>query len=165
MIRPARPGDVPTILALIRELAEYEQAPEQVEATEDSLRDALFGADPAVFCHTAEHNGEVGGFALWFLNFSTWTGRHGIYVEDLYVRPHQRGHGYGRALLRELARIATDRGYGRMEWWVLDWNEPAHRFYARIGATAMDEWTVWRLSGPQLQRFAAEEGETAGRTP
>lgn len=165
MIRSARPGDVPTILALIQELAEYERAPEQVEATEDSLRDALFGADPAVFCHIAEHAGEVGGFALWFLNFSTWTGRHGIYVEDLYVRPHLRGHGYGTALLRELAQLATQRGYGRMEWWALDWNEPANRFYARIGAAAMDEWTVWRLSGSGLDRFTADVDETAGRTP
>lgn len=158
VIRAARPDDVPTILALIRELAEYERAPDQVEATEESLRDALFGPDPAVFCHIAEHDGPEGataGFALWFLNFSTWTGRHGIYVEDLYVRPHQRGHGHGAALLRELGRIATERGYGRMEWWVLDWNEPAIRFYERIGAAAMDDWTVWRLEEPDLARLAA----------
>lgn len=154
MIRPARSEDVPTILDLIKELADYERAPDQVEATETSLRESLFGADPAVFCHVAEHEGQIAGFALWFLNFSTWKGRHGIYLEDLYVRPHLRGFGYGTELLRTLARIATDRGYGRFEWWALDWNEPAIRFYKSIGAEAMDAWTVYRVTGHALDELA-----------
>lgn len=154
MIRPARPEDVPTILTLISELAEYERAPDQVEATEESLHSALFCESPAVFCHIAEHDGAAAGFALWFLNFSTWVGRHGIYLEDLYVRPQLRGYGYGKALLRTLAEIAVERGYGRLEWWVLDWNEPAIRFYKSIGAQAMDDWTVYRVSGRALEDLA-----------
>lgn len=161
MIRRARPEDVPAILALIRELAEYERAPDQVEATTESMHDALFSDDPAVFCHVAEHDGAAAGFALWFLNFSTWKGRHGIYLEDLYVRPEVRGHGYGKALLRELARTATERGYGRLEWWVLDWNSDAHRFYRAAGATPMDDWTVWRLDGSALEHFAGGTDATA----
>lgn len=161
MIRPARPDDVPTILQLVRDLAIYERAPDQVMATEDDLRACLFGTEPKVFAHVAvheaSHGGEVVGFALWFCNFSTWLGRHGIYLEDLYVRPEMRGHGYGKALLRELARIAVERGYGRVEWSVLDWNEPAVRFYNSLGAEAMDEWTVYRVSGPALYDLAAAQ--------
>ncbi len=155
-IRSAEPADVPEILAMITELAEYERARDEVVATEDQLERALFGPEPAVYAliATEETTGEVVGFALWFLNFSTWLGRHGIYLEDLYVRPSHRGHGYGKALLQALARIAVERGYGRFEWWVLDWNTPALDFYRSIGAEPMDEWTVQRVSGDALQKLA-----------
>lgn len=155
MIRPATVDDVPVILAMIRELAEYERAPDAVEATEDHLRSSLFGASPAVFAHIAEQDGEPVGFALWFLNYSTWQGVHGIYLEDLYVRPHARGQGHGRALLSTLARICIDRGYGRLQWWVLDWNESAIAFYHSLDAIPMDEWTVHRVSGEALAALAA----------
>jgi GNAT superfamily N-acetyltransferase len=158
VIRAARPDDVPTILALIRELAAYEREPDAVVATEAGLAAALFDDRAALFGLIAEHPGDdgpiVAGFALWFLNFSTWVGRHGIYLEDLYVRPELRGHGYGRALLVELARIADERGYGRLEWAVLDWNESAHRFYESLGAVPMQEWTIWRVSGDGLGKLA-----------
>ena len=154
MIRPAVPDDVPAILDLIRELAAYEREPDAVHATADGLRAALFGPSPAVFCHVAEAGGELAGCAVWFLNFSTWLGRHGIYLEDLYVRPAYRGQGLGRALLGTLAALAAERGYGRVEWWVLDWNEPAHTFYRSLGAEPMDEWTVWRLTGDALRDAA-----------
>ena len=145
MIRPAVERDVPAILSLIRELATYERSPDSVVATEAGLSAALFGPAPAVYCHVAEVDGEVAGFALWFLNFSTWQGRHGLYLEDLFVRPSHRGRGLGKALLETLVGIARERGYGRVEWVVLDWNEPAHAFYRSMGAVPMDEWTVWRL--------------------
>jgi GNAT superfamily N-acetyltransferase len=138
----------------MRELAEYERSLDQVTATEDDLRQALFADQPAIFAHVAEHEGTVAGFALWFLNYSTWLGRHGIYLEDLYVTPALRGGGLGRALLAELARICVQRGYGRLEWWVLDWNAPARGFYEALGAVAMDEWTVHRLTGPALDALA-----------
>jgi len=155
MILPAVPEDVPTILRFIRELAEYERALDQVEATEEDLERALFGPAPAVFAHLAENEeGEPVGFALWFLNFSTWTGRHGIYLEDLYVTPEARGRGHGKALLSELARIAVERGYARYEWSCLDWNEPSIRFYKSLGAEAMTEWTGYRLSGRALRMVA-----------
>jgi GNAT superfamily N-acetyltransferase len=159
-IRAAGPADVPEILAMIHELADYERAPDEVVATPGLLREALFGEDPAVYALMAEDDasGEVVGFALWFRNFSTWLGRHGVYLEDLYVRPSHRGHGYGKALLQELARIAVDRGYGRFEWWVLDWNTPAIEFYRSIGAEPMDEWTVQRVSGKALRALA--EGDS-----
>jgi GNAT superfamily N-acetyltransferase len=150
VIRPARPDDVATVVRLVRELAEYERAASEVRLTETDLHAALFRPAPAVFCHVAEVAGDVVGFAVWFLNFSTWLGRHGIYLEDLYVRPEHRGKGLGRALLGQLARTCADRGYGRLEWWVLDWNEPAHGFYRSLGARPMDEWTVWRLDGENL---------------
>lgn len=155
MIRPARPGDVPAICQLIRELAAYERAAEQAQATEDDLRAALFGPEPAVFAHVADTGGQVAGFALWFLNFSTWTGRHGIYLEDLYVTPSMRGHGLGRALLAELAAICVRRGYARLEWWVLDWNTPSIGFYRSLGAVPMDEWTTFRITGQALAELAA----------
>jgi GNAT superfamily N-acetyltransferase len=158
MIRPARPSDAADIHRLVRELADYERSAGQVVATEDDLRRALFGEQPAVFALIAEHEGSVAGFALWFLNYSTWTGRHGIYLEDLYVTPVLRGHGYGRALLAQLARICVERGYGRLEWSVLDWNAPALGFYASLGAVPMDEWTVNRLTGPALLALAAKSG-------
>jgi GNAT superfamily N-acetyltransferase len=154
MIRPARPADVPVIYQLIRDLAAYEKALPEVTGTEQDLRRALLADPPAVFAHVAEHDGEVVGFALWFLNFSTWAGKHGIYLEDLYVRPDMRRFGLGRALLAELARICVERGYPRLEWWVLDWNQPARAFYAALGAAEMDEWTVHRLTGPALRALA-----------
>jgi GNAT superfamily N-acetyltransferase len=154
MIRPARPADVPVIYQLIRDLAACEKALPEVTGTEQDLRRALLADPPAVFAHVAEHDGEVVGFALWFLNFSTWEGKHGIYLEDLYVRPDMRRFGLGRALLAELARICVERGYPRLEWWVLDWNQPARAFYAALGAAEMDEWTVHRLTGPALRALA-----------
>ncbi|WP_236241399.1 GNAT family N-acetyltransferase [Streptomyces sp. CC228A] len=157
MIRTAVPADVPLIHAMVRELALYEKALEEVRATEDQLREALFGERPAAFAHVAQDDsGEVVGFALWFLNFSTWRGVHGIYLEDLYVRPEARGGGHGRALLRELARICGERGYERLEWSVLDWNEPAIGFYRSLGAVAMDEWTVHRLTDDALAALGKE---------
>jgi GNAT superfamily N-acetyltransferase len=154
VIRPATPVDVPVILGLIRELADYEQAPDEVRATEDLLHAALFAGQPHVWCHVAEVDGVVVGCAVWFLNFSTWLGRHGIYLEDLYVRPEHRGTGLGLELLRTLARTAAERGYGRVEWWVLDWNESAIGFYRSLGAVPMDEWTVFRLTGDALHELA-----------
>jgi GNAT superfamily N-acetyltransferase len=154
------PSDVPEILSLIRELAVYEREPHAVQASEQQLTEALFGGaatpsgQPAVHCHVVEHEGRVGGMALWFLNFSTWLGRHGIYLEDLYVRPELRGRGYGRQLLATLARLCVERGYGRLEWWVLDWNAPAIGFYRSLGAIGMDDWTVYRLTGAALERLA-----------
>jgi GNAT superfamily N-acetyltransferase len=152
MIRSATPDDVPAVLAMVRELAEYEHARHEALATEAQLRAALFGEHPAVFAHIAEDDetGEAVGFALWFLNFSTWQGKHGIYLEDLYVRPYARGGGHGRALLTRLAQIAVERGYGRVEWSVLDWNEPSIGFYKSLGAVPMDEWTGFRLTGDSL---------------
>ncbi|MFD5468035.1 GNAT family N-acetyltransferase [Kitasatospora sp. NPDC127059] len=152
MIRTAVVTDVPVILAMIRELAEYEKAPQEAVATEEQLREALFGTDPALFGLIAEDEttGEPVGFAVWFLNFSTWRGTHGIYLEDLYVRPAARGGGHGKALLLELARIAVERGYARVEWSVLDWNQPSIDFYKSLGAVPMDGWTVHRLTGEAL---------------
>ena len=154
MIRPARPEDVDIVVELIKELAAYEREPDAVAATPSDLRAALFCENPALFGLIAEQESadgvQIAGFALWFLNFSTWVGKHGIYLEDLYVRPRFRGHGHGKALLLELARIAVQRGYGRVEWAVLDWNVDAHGFYRGIGAIPMEEWTVWRLAGAEL---------------
>jgi GNAT superfamily N-acetyltransferase len=157
-VRAIEPGDVPAVVRLVHELAEYEREPDSCRLTSEQLQAALFGAGPALFGLVGIEDGEVCGFALYFLNFSTWEGVHGIYLEDLYVRPDRRGTGLGRALLAELARIAVDRGYARVEWWVLDWNEPAIGFYRRLGAVPMDEWTVFRLSGPALRRTAAGTG-------
>ncbi|MGW4892229.1 N-acetyltransferase family protein [Kitasatospora sp. NPDC004240] len=152
MIRTAEVTDVPVIHAMIRELAEYEKEPHAAVATTEQLREALFGADPALFGLIAEDDatGEPVGFAVWFLNFSTWRGTHGVYLEDLYVRPSARGGGHGKKLLLELARIAVERGYSRMEWSVLDWNEPSINFYKSLGAEPMDGWTVYRLTGEAL---------------
>lgn len=156
MIRSVTPDDVPAILTLIRDLATYERAPHEVINTAEELHRHLFSERPALFGHVAEHEGEIAGFALWFLNYSTWKGRHGVYLEDLYVRPELRGHGYGRLLLRELARTAHERGYARVEWNVLDWNEPAIGFYKSLGAEAMTEWTTFRLTGDALRALACE---------
>jgi len=155
MIRPARAADIPAIQQMIRDLAEYERSLPEVSATEDDLRAALLGGHPSLFAHVAEEDGELAGFALWFLNYSTWLGRHGIYLEDLYVRPERRGQGHGRALLAELARICVDRGYGRLDWSVLDWNSPTRRFYESLGAVTVDEWVIYRLTGPALHAVAA----------
>jgi GNAT superfamily N-acetyltransferase len=164
-IRSARPSDVPEILALVRELAEYERAPEQVFATEELLHTALFGESPAVFCILAEADpDEIAGFALYFLNFSTWLGRHGLYLEDLFVRPHYRGTGIGKQLLQYLAQECLANGYGRLEWWVLDWNTPAWDFYRSIGAEPMDEWTVHRVTGSALAELAAGRSGGAPQT-
>ena len=151
---------MPRILELIRELAEYEHALDQVTATAEGMSAALFALQPAAFAHVAVAGDEVVGFALWFLNFSTWLGRHGIYLEDLYVTPVMRGRGIGKALLAELAAICVRRGYGRLEWWVLDWNAPAIGFYRSIGAEPMSEWTVQRLSGPALRDLAGSGAPT-----
>src|SRR4051812_14485604 len=155
MIRPATVDDVPVVVSLVRELAAYEREPDAVVATEDDFRSALFGAAPKVFCLVAEDGGVVVGFAVWFFTFSTWLGRHGVYLEDLFVRPDVRGAGHGRALLSELARIAVANDCARVEWAVLDWNEPAQGFYRGIGAVPMDGWTVWRLTGDGLAALAA----------
>ncbi|WP_416874435.1 GNAT family N-acetyltransferase [Kitasatospora sp. SC0581] len=152
MIRTAVATDVPVVHAMIRELAEYEKALHEAKATEEQLHEALFGENPALFGLIAEDDatGEPVGFAVWFRNFSTWRGTHGIYLEDLYVRPEARGGGHGKSLLLELARIAVERGYSRVEWSVLDWNQPSIDFYKSIGAVPMDEWTVYRLSDGAL---------------
>jgi GNAT superfamily N-acetyltransferase len=153
-IRLATRNDVPTILALIRELAEYERAPHEVVATEADLEESLFGVHPAAEVLLGEVAGEPVCFALFFHNFSTWLGRRGLYLEDLFVRPAVRGHGYGRALLVRLAQIARERGCGRMEWAVLDWNQPAIQFYRKLGARPNDEWTIFRLTGDGIGRLA-----------
>ncbi|MFJ2234354.1 GNAT family N-acetyltransferase [Streptomyces sp. NPDC087859] len=152
MIRTATPADIPAVHALIRELADYEKAPDEAKATPEQLHEALFGERPAAYAHIAEDDttGETVGYALWFLNFSTWRGVHGIYLEDLYVRPEARGGGHGKALLTELARICVERGYERLEWSVLDWNAPSIAFYEALGARPQDEWTVYRLTDEAL---------------
>jgi GNAT superfamily N-acetyltransferase len=155
MIRYAEPRDVPGIVGLVKELATYERAPEHVELTEDLLDAALFGRGAAAYCHVVEVDGALVGMALWFVSFSTWVGRPGIYLEDLFVVPEHRRNGYGRALLATLAGIVTERGYGRLEWAVLDWNTPAIEFYRSLGAVPMEEWTVWRLSGEPLAAFGS----------
>jgi GNAT superfamily N-acetyltransferase len=159
-IRPAIAGDAGLILVLIRELAEYERLAHEVDATEEDIAAALFAADPRVFCDIALWTGEPAGFALWFYSFSTFRGRHGIYLEDLFVRPALRGHGLGKALLQTLARRCVAENLPRLEWSVLDWNEPALKFYRSAGAAPMDGWTRHRLAGEALQRFAG--GGAAG---
>jgi GNAT superfamily N-acetyltransferase len=153
-VRPVRPEDVPALVGLVRELAEYEKALDEVRLTEQQLHDSLFGAAPALFGHVAVAGDEVVGLALWFLNFSTWRGTHGVYLEDLYVRPEHRGSGLGRELLRTLAEVCVQRGYSRLEWSVLDWNAPSIEFYRAAGAVPMDEWTVFRLTDDALAAFA-----------
>ena len=146
VIRPARVADVPAILDLIRELAVYEREPElTVRATEDGLRGALFGPQPQVWAHVAELDGAIVGAAIWFVNFSTWTGRHGMHLEDIIVSQAARGTGLGVALFEELRRICVERGYARFEWHVLDWNVDAARFYTARGARKLGEWDTWRL--------------------
>lgn len=158
MIRRVAPADVPAVVGLVHELAEYERAADSCLLTPDQLRDALFGSSPALFGHVAEVGGEVVGCALWFLSFSTWRGVHGLYLEDLYVRPAHRGAGLGRALLATLAAVCAERGYARLEWAVLDWNAPSIAFYRAIGAVPLDGWTVQRLDGDALAALAARTG-------
>ena len=158
-IREAGSKDVALILALIRELAAYERLAHQVVATEERLAETLFGREPQGFVLIAEVAGTPAGFALYFHNYSTFLGRSGIFLEDLFVRPEFRGAGIGRALLSRLAGIATARGCGRLEWAVLDWNESAIGFYRRLGAVALDDWTMFRLTGEPLERLAMEGGD------
>ena len=162
MIRDARPADVPALLGLIRDLARYEKEPDAVVATAADLEKALFGPDPRVHAIVAtddsgagEGYGEVIGMAIWFLAYSTWTGRHSLYLEDIFVRPERRRGGTGRALIGALAARAVDLGCARMDWSVLDWNEPAMAFYRTLGAQPMTEWTTWRVEGSDLRRLAA----------
>lgn len=157
-IRNAQVEDVGIILQFIRELADYEKLSHQVVASEATLRDSLFGSRPYAECMIAEREGKPVGFALFFHNFSTFLGRPGLYLEDLYVQPGERGHGVGKALLAYLARLAVERGCGRMEWAVLDWNEPAIRFYQSIGARMLDDWRINRLTGAPLEKLAEEAG-------
>ncbi|MEJ6020010.1 GNAT family N-acetyltransferase [Corynebacterium sp. H113] len=154
-IRPAVEGDVPEIVDLITELAVYEKEPDAVKLTSERLREQLFGENPAIFAFVADSSSDdhrVDGFALWFLNYSTWEGTHGIYLEDLYVRPSSRGSGLGKALLQELAKTAVDRGYSRVEWCVLKWNQPAIDFYDSLGAFPMSGWDTYRLTGDALAK-------------
>jgi len=152
-IRPARGDEAAIILQLIKDLAEYEKAPDEVKATERELIETIFSENPKVFCDFVEVDSDIAGMAIWFLNYSTWQGKHGIYLEDLYVKPDYRGRGYGKALLQHLASICIERGYGRFQWWVLDWNSPAIEFYRSLGAEAMSEWTVYRVSDEPLRRL------------
>ncbi len=154
-IRPAARADTSLIVALIRELAVYERAPEAAKASAGDIDAALFGAHPKVHALIADWNGEAVGFAVYFFNFSTWTGRHGLYLEDLFVRESVRGRGVGKALLVKLAAIALENDCARFEWSVLDWNEPAIGFYKSLGAKPMEEWTVYRVEGAALHTLAA----------
>ena len=155
MIREATPADTGDLLRLIRALAEYEREPEAVEATEEDLIDGLFGPDSVAHAYVAEVDGNVVGMAVWFLTFSTWTGRRGLYLEDLFVEPAYRKRRLGRALLTRLALKAVELGCARMEWSVLDWNEPAIGFYRAVGARPMQDWTTWRLTGDPLRSLAS----------
>ncbi|MFI2425668.1 GNAT family N-acetyltransferase [Streptomyces sp. NPDC018955] len=167
MIRAATVNDIPDIRAMIRELAAYEKAAEQARATEEQLRRALFEEHPAASVLIAEEDGtgEIAGFALWFPRFSTWTGTRGLHLEDLYVRPHARGSGHGKALLAALAAICRENGFERFEWMVLDWNEPAIGFYKSLGAELLDEWTGCRLTGAPLEELAAHAPAVTHRVP
>lgn len=159
-VRPAWPGEAGLVLGFIRELAEYEKLAHEVDADEDKIDTALFGKQARAFALIAEWEGEPVGFAIWFYNFSTFRGRHGIYLEDVFVRPNHRGKGVGKALLAHLAKRCVEEGLARLEWWVLDWNEPSISFYRSLGAEAMDDWTVFRLTGDPLKRLAAGESDT-----
>jgi GNAT superfamily N-acetyltransferase len=154
IIRRARPDEAGLVLSLVRELAEYEQLLHEVEATEAMISEALFASHPRLFCDIAEWNGEAAGFAVWFINFSTFSGRSGIYLEDLFVRPALRGNGIGKALLSHLAKECVANGWSRLQWSVLDWNTPSIEFYKSLGAVLMDEWTVCKVGGPALAALA-----------
>jgi GNAT superfamily N-acetyltransferase len=156
-IRAARRDDSALVLALVRELADYENLANEVDATQDAISAALFSDAPRLHCDIAEWDGAAAGFAVWFLNFSTFRGRHGIYVEDIFVRPAYRGRGIGKALMAQLARRCVEQGYARCEWAVLDRNAPSIAFYRSIGAQVLDEWKICRLSGEALTRFAESE--------
>ncbi|MGF6426222.1 MULTISPECIES: GNAT family N-acetyltransferase [Bradyrhizobium] len=153
-IRRARPDEAGLVFSLVRELAEYEKLLHEVHASEADIADALFGANPRLYCDIAEWNGEPAGFAVWFVNFSTFAGRHGIYLEDLFVRPALRGKGIGKALLVHLAKQCLANGWSRLQWAVLDWNAPSIAFYESLGAEMMDEWTICRVSGEALSTLA-----------
>jgi GNAT superfamily N-acetyltransferase len=155
LIRPATPGDIPLILQFVRELAEYERLAHEVSATEEQLRATLFGARRVAEVVIANHDDAPAGFAVFFANYSTFLGRPGLYLEDLFVRPEARGNGIGRALLEYLARLTVDRGWGRLEWRVLDWNEPSIAFYRKLGAEPLHDWTVFRVTGSALLRLGA----------
>ena len=155
-IRLAIPDDAEDIHRLIYELAVYEKAPDEMVATIDQINGSLFNNQPVAFCHVAEVDGQIVGIALWFLNYSTWLGKPGVYLEDLFVQPEYRGHGIGKDFMKTLAQLCIERGYERFQWWVLDWNEPSIEFYKSFGAVPMDEWTVFRLSGGALKKFANE---------
>jgi GNAT superfamily N-acetyltransferase len=166
-IRPARPADAPLVMQLIRDLARYEKLLDDVDADESMIARALFAPQPRVFCDIAEWSAPGGaplaaGFALWFYNFSTFRGRHGIYLEDLFVRPEHRGRGIGRALLAHLARRCVDEDLARLEWAVLDWNEPALRFYRSLGALGLEEWIPHRVTGPALAALAGAAAPPPG---
>ncbi len=161
-IRSARPGEGPLVLAFVRELAAYEKLSHQVEATAEALDLALFGPAPRLFCEIAEWNGEAAGFALWFSSFSSFRGRHGLYLEDLYVRPAHRRHGVGRALLRHLAKRCVDEGWSRFEWSVLDWNHDATAFYEAQGAILMHDWRICRVEGGALAHLAEDSAGEKG---
>ncbi|WP_420063949.1 GNAT family N-acetyltransferase [Microbacterium marmarense] len=155
VLREARAGDEAGILACIAALAVYEREPDAVENTAAALTETLFGAEPKAFAHVIEREEVIVGIAIWFLTYSTWTGKHGIWLEDLYVDENQRGRGYGKSLIASLAAVCEERGYPRLEWTVLDWNEPAVAFYRSIGAAPMSEWTTQRLVGAKLSRLAS----------
>lgn len=153
-IRPAEPRDVPALITMVRELAEYEKAPEQAIATQADFARDLFGESPRVHALVVEVSDEVVAYAFYFLNYSTWLGRHGIYLEDLYVRPAFRSEGYGKALLIRLAQECVEKGYGRLDWSVLDWNTPSRDFYAGLGAEGLTEWVPYRVEGNALANLA-----------
>jgi len=157
-IRPARPGEASLVFQFVRQLAEYEKLEHEVQATEAMIDAALFGEQPRVFCDIAEWDGEPVGFAVWFLNFSTFSGRPGIYLEDIFVRPAFRGRGVGKALMVHLARKCVENGWARLQWSVLDWNTPSIEFYKSLGGVLLDEWTVVRVSGDALTRLAKANG-------
>ena len=154
-LREARPGDEPGILACITALAVYEREPDAVDNTVDDLTATLFGSDPKAFAHVIERGGQIVGIAVWFITYSTWTGKHGLWLEDLFVLDSERGRGYGTALMRALAGVCVERGYSRFEWTVLDWNEPAIAFYQSLGVAPLDEWTTQRLTGDALTALAS----------
>jgi GNAT superfamily N-acetyltransferase len=162
-IRRAEPRDAEVIEELIRDLATYERAEDEVHVTREEIHQSFFRADPRVFCDLVEDDdGSVAGFAVWFLNYSTWTGHYGIYLEDLFVRPQHRGRGFGKALLGRLASECAENGYTRLQWSALDWNTPAIDFYASLGAEAMSEWTTFRLSGAPLEELAGSSDHKPG---
>ena len=156
-IRDATPADIDAIYDYIHALAEYEKAPEEAVLSKSDLSQSLFGQNPQVYCLLSVQDEQVTGIAIWHLNYSTWLGKHGIYLEDLFVDPKFRGQGHGKALLVRLAQICVERGYPRFSWWVLDWNKPSIDFYESLGAKAMDEWTVFRVSGDALTKLASQE--------